>query len=415
MDHCVQKTASEVCLIDTTQRGGVPVSRPPRNTLGSPIMFEVIHQGFDGFDVAFKTQIRPQFASILEEARDRAVAARAPQLVTLNDISMHVGESGAKGGYRYACDTGPLGANWFFKKPTPRDDWGIRVSIRALPLAQNGIESVSADLLEIVSALGGEVQADCVSISRVDYAIDYFFPGFDLSPDQFVMHSRLTRTVDRETSEVGRSGRVHSIRIGKMPGQQVVLYDKRADVLAKGKRVWWEIWNGNLATHGLPPIAPDETRGCTWRAEMRAGKEFLKERQGIRTWEEFKRHGGNALASIADAIRYVAPSEDANRARWPTHPLWLDVQTRLRDGLAEVTSPVSTDRVREIIRADRIEALDHQLIRCAASQLVALGFGDVELADQSRLIAKRLAKQIEAKPDRFREKLTAAADRYHFI
>jgi hypothetical protein len=71
--------------------------------------------------------------------------------------------------------------------------------------------------------------------------------------------------------------------------------------------------------------------------------------------------------------------------------------------------------VRAIIRADRIEALDQQLVGCAASQLVALGFGDVELVDQSLLIAERLAKQIEAKPDRFREKLVAAADRYHFI
>lgn len=378
-------------------------------------MFEVMHQGFDGFDVAFKTQIRPQFASILEAARDRAIAARAPQLVTLNDVSMHVGESGAKGGYRYACDTGPLGANWFFKKPSSRDDWGIRVSVRAMPLALKGIDAVYAELVAIVSALGGELRADCVSISRIDYAIDYFFPGFDLSPDQFVMHSRLTRTVDRETSEVGRSGRVHSIRIGKMPGQQVALYDKRADVLAKGKRIWWEFWNSNRARHGLPPLSPDTTQRAIWRVEFRAGKEFLKERWGIRTWNDFKKHGGNALASIAVAIRYVAPSDDANRARWLTHPLWLDVQSRIREGLAEMTSPVSADRVREIIRADRIEALDQQLIGCAASQIVALGFGDVTFADQSRLIAERLAKQIEARPDRFREKLAVAADRYHFV
>lgn len=377
--------------------------------------FQVIHQGFDGFDVAFKTQIRPHFATILEDARDRAITARTSQLAILNGIAMHVGETGARGGYRYTCDTGPLGANWFFKRPTPRDDWGIRISVRALPLALKGIDTVYAELLAIVSTLGGEVKADCVSISRVDYAVDYLVPGFELVPDQFVMHSRLTRTVDRETSEVGSSGRVRSVRIGKIPGQQVAVYDKRADVLAKSKRLRWEIWNSNRSAQGLSPISADETKGAIWRIELRAGKEFLKERQGIRTWAELKNRGGNALSGIADSIRYASPCADANRARWPTHSLWLDMQSRLRDGLTEMTSSVPPDRVRDIIRADRIEALDQQLIGCAASQIVALGFGDVELVDQSRLIADRRTAKIEAAPDRFREKPATAADRHRFI
>ena len=376
---------------------------------------EILHQGFDGFDISFKTQIRPHFAAILEEARDKAIATRTEQLVTLNNISMHVSESGAKGGYRYACNTGPLGSNWFFKKPTPRDDWGIRASVRSLPLALSGVYSAYEDLLKVVGALAGELEADCVSIGRVDYAIDYLLDDFHLSPDQFVMHSRLTRTVDRTFSEVGRSGRVHSIRIGKMPGQQVALYDKRADVFAKSKHVWWEIWNGNLAARGLPPISRNHTRNRIWRVEIRAGKEFLKERKGIRNWSDFKTHCGTALADIADAIRYVTPTEDTNRARWPTHPLWLDVQERIRKDLTEMTSPDRIDYVREFLREERIATLDQQMVGYAAHQLVALGVEDTDLTDQSRLIAERLAKQIEARPDKFHDKLIKASDRCRFL
>lgn len=137
--------------------------------------------------------------------------------------------------------TGPLGAIWFFKKRSAREDWGIRLSVRSLPLAIYGLKVVHREIESTLALLTGNAPPPPMSISRVDYALDYFVPEFELVADHFVMHSRFKRQLDGSLSEVGRSSKTTSVRIGKMPGQQVAVYDKRADVIAKGKRIWWEL------------------------------------------------------------------------------------------------------------------------------------------------------------------------------
>lgn len=328
---------------------------------------------------------------------------------------MHVHETGARGGYRFTCDTGPIGAIWFFKVPNPSDPWGVRVSVKSLPLALNGIRAVEADLLALVSAFCGKLVPDDVSLGRVDYCLDFLIPDFNLNPDQFVMHSRLTRTADREASEIGRSGRVASMRIGKMPGQQVAAYDKRADVLAKSKAVWWEIWNANRKAQGVPLISAENTQRSLWRVEFRAGKNYLKKRKGITTVEQFLHVGGSLFSEMAEGIRYVSPSTDLNRARWPSHPLWLEIQSHLAAGLREMTDTLPAARVREIARAELVDILDKQILGCEATLIAALDLADIELCDFARFAADRIKEQIETNQTEFKKKLVRARDRYHFI
>lgn len=170
-------------------------------------------------------------------------------------VRMAVADSGARGGYAFRYDTGPDGATWFFKRPRPGDPWGVRVSVKALALALYGLGGVRARLYGFLEALGIFVPLGAESIGRVDYAVDILAPGFVLEPERFVMHSHATRIDHSEPDPMvrhGTSGRVTSVTVGKMPNRQVIVYDKRKEVIARRKVHWWEIWNACLAHRGEP-------------------------------------------------------------------------------------------------------------------------------------------------------------------
>jgi hypothetical protein len=89
-----------------------------------------------------------------------------------------------------------------------------------------------------------------VSIGRADFCIDILAPDFELTPDQVVIHSHSNRSVylsqPSDLSSNGKSGRFTSVTAGKMPGRQVIIYDKRREVIDKNKPLWWDIWNAFL-------------------------------------------------------------------------------------------------------------------------------------------------------------------------
>lgn len=196
---------------------------------------DVIHRGFDGLDVSFEAQIDKDFAATLEDAKAQAAEDRADALLDHRGVKMHVAETGARGGYAYRADTGPLGATWFFKKPNARDPWGVRVSCKSAGLACFGLGATRMHLLDTLARLGVAAAEGAEAIGRVDYAVDVLAPGFALEPEAFVMHSQATRADHLDVSVHGRSSRVSSVTVGKMPGRQVIVYDKRAEVIAKKK------------------------------------------------------------------------------------------------------------------------------------------------------------------------------------
>ena len=130
------------------------------------------------------------------------------------------------------------------------------------------------------------------------------------------MHSgtgRRDHITDPDKAVNGKSGRTTSVTVGKMPNRQVIVYDKRAEVIARSKSYWWVIWNDTLRRAGLPLLQYDTVRreagadptpvtvpyvensaphidatqpdiSRVWRIEFRAGKNRLKDTWGIRTW-----------------------------------------------------------------------------------------------------------------------------------
>ncbi|SDE64825.1 hypothetical protein [Rhodospira trueperi] len=201
----------------------------------------VLYSGFDGLDVCFKGHLPPDGLDTLEEAREAAQAKRAAQLVTVGEIAMHVADSGARGGYKFRCDTGPLGATWFFKdsRRANADPWHIRVSVKSAALAAYGLKGVRRDLYAVLGGLGVRVGPGGESIGRVDAAVDVLAPALVLNPDAFVMPSGCNRADHIEDKSVnGKSGRTTSVTVGKMPGRQTIVYDTRAEAIATGKAHW---------------------------------------------------------------------------------------------------------------------------------------------------------------------------------
>ena len=134
-------------------------------------------------------------------------------------------------------------------------------------MAIGGLGRVRDNLHEFLETISVMITANDVSVSRADYAIDLLMPEFELVPGNFILHSKPDRASFEEMAVHGVSGRVTSVRIGCMPGRQVAVYDKRADIIRKRKPEWWEIYNANLARDGRPqePL-PRDRRPARGRA-----------------------------------------------------------------------------------------------------------------------------------------------------
>ncbi|WP_439515610.1 hypothetical protein [Oceanibaculum nanhaiense] len=378
---------------------------------------EIIYQGFDGLDFAIRANIPQEFADRLEEAQLEAQKTREPALSDYRGVEMHVAESGARGGYAFRCDTGKDGAIWFFKRPNPNDPWGVRVSLNSLALALYGLGGVREQIFGMLDALGMSVMPDGVSISRVDYAIDFLAPGFVLEPAHFVMHSRARRKDYFEGKQVnGKSDRVESVTIGTMPGKQIIVYDKRADVIAKNKREWWEIWNAGRRNVGKAELDRHDRDGAQiWRVELRAGKHHLKVFWGIRSFADLDNKLGDLYRRMHETMRYTLPRPDTHRSRWPVHPLWRMAGEAMAGDLAEMTSNAEPQRVKEIKRKAHAELLQRQIQGTQASLAVIEGYVSRDYLDFLAVSHDQAAVDARENPDDLEEKMAKARRRYVFM
>jgi len=382
-------------------------------------MIELLYRGFDGLDVSFLGQITTKFADALDAAKIQAQKFRQPEPLEWNGIAMTVSESGARGGYAFQASTGAFGATWFFKKPNIYDPWGLRVSCSSFLLATKGLGGARAYIYEVMEALEIALQPEAESLGRVDYALDFLIPEFTLTPEHFVMHSNARRTDHHETNEfdvVGPSGRVTSVTVGKMPGRQVNVYDKRAEIIAKRKAAWWVIWDAARAKEGFPSLVRDRpSEAPIWRVEIRGGKRHLKDRWAITTWQDLDNRFGDMVAACLDMIRYAMPSGDSNRSRWPDSPLWHAVRCAADEDLFEMRNYADPDLIKAVQRDEHDKLLAQQMTGLLTTRAGILGIEGDALAGFATRAGKQMAQTIEQEPERFAHKLLAAAARYRVI
>jgi len=382
----------------------------------------LIRTGFDGLDISYPLTISEElsnFLTLAREASEKGTHTGLTGLLQHNGLMMTVAATGAKGGYAFRCDSGPggpSGAIWFFKKPTGRkDEWGVRVSCRALPLAMDGLAKTRADIEDTLARLGLNYQPGTESIGRVDVACDILAP--DLAPDRghFVASARsgMLEVSDSIFQVNGRSGRVETITVGKSPGRQVVLYDKRAEVIKKRKEYWVPIWNAALAAQGLPPLdMKRRALSAVWRVEIRAGKSHLKETWGVSTWGHLRDKLPQILHHALCDVRLTMPTLDTNRARWPDHPIWTLAHDAFAQDIADLQSMVDPSLVHDLIKAERDEMLQKQIAGCMLSRAALNDVSEERLGAYAMGCADQIMRAWQRKPDKTRERLAQARVKY---
>lgn len=338
----------------------------------------ILHHGFDALDMSFKVTAPPDIIAKLAEAKAQAISSKSEYPIDLAGRQVLVSMSGGRGGYAYCINTGPLGGIWWFKEPNPRDLWGVRVSIHALPLALFGLSAVKRDIDDFFLSVGCVPQSADQTISRIDYAIDLLLPEFELNPKHLLTRARSTKAINFDKHAVGTSDRITGVTVGKMPGHQVIIYDKQKEAVDKRKPYWPLIWANNS---GLD----EELLKDVWRIEFRSGKQGIEKLIGKARWPLVLPQLSKVFLSIAKRIRLISPTDDTNRSRWSNEDIWnicVDILGAVDVDSASAFNPAE---ILELLRGEAIEQLVKQYFGIETSLAGALGY---TCDDFETLIAK---------------------------
>jgi len=388
---------------------------------------KLLYHGFDGLDVSFQCRPEPAFLAMLSAAKSEAQKTQATCKINFFGVDMDVAATGAVG-FSFRADTGPAGETWFIANSLKSNGWNVRVSVKSLALATLGYQAVKDRLLKRLEIFTDEVLSH--SVGRIDFAVDVEAPDFVLEPENFVCHWRATQgqhrvrnremVSDSETGEaleiVGNGGKINSVTIGKMPGRQVIVYNKRREVIDRQKSYWWAIWYPDECGAGEVPKEVRARR--VWRVEIRSGKRDLKERWNVSTFDQLEASLGAIYAETLSAIRLNAPQAeqtDSNKSRQKVHVLWDMALAHAERPFNEVEK-VNPSRVIEITQAQMQERYRALFAGLAASYSVMLGARVGEVPGVlGQDIAASVMQRVKDAPAKFKEAQQRAGKRLRFM
>jgi hypothetical protein len=380
-------------------------------------MFELLYAGFDTMDVAFAGALPSETLTTLEHARKEAQERQAPVLLAIGpgQVAMHILGHGMRGGYAFIVDTGPTGAKWMFKNNTDLRQWNIFVSPRASMLLAYGYEGTRDRLWNELESMGAKPTDH--SINRVDFAMDFRTQGFELNQNQFVAHSHTKvsthwgkpeATKDRnQPSTVLRGRRLESVTIGKQPGRQIIVYDKRREAIERQKYFWFKAWGVDRKDPTLE----------VWRVEVRAGKNELKDKYQIRKFSDFEAGAGDVIVNALQEVRYLSDRQlDSNVSRKRIHPLWTQAQSVARTDLMDLRSGLTPDQAVEIMRDLAVERYTNLCFGNAIGLGISLKLNDEEIfSELPDLVSEHVASAMHADDQRLAKSIQRARSKLHFI
>jgi hypothetical protein len=286
----------------------------------------------------------------LEDARAWANELRRSAPCPIGELWFGVAPHGW-GKYRYCLDH-PIARLGFTEcRHLP----SVRVQPRSEFLHASGPEDVLAALHELLEPEVGPLQ---FSVSRLDLFVDV--QGWSLGLDD--AHRFVCRADGRRSYEVG--GTLTGFEFGSRRSKTICarIYDKTADIEAKGTTWWHEVW-GERYVEGV----------AVHRVEFEFGRQGLAE-FSVDT-------AAQALEAIGDLWRYATEewltfrsrTPDQTRARWPMAPEWRSVQRATLRHRA-----VGLARLREARRHSSIARLLPGLNGYLVSLAALLGLEDID-------------------------------------
>ena len=366
---------------------------------------DVLYSGFDGLDVTYQGAVSGGLLVKLKAAKLQAQEEKRPVVyIEHGGQSLGVARAGAPG-FAYKVDTGPDGEVWMIADSGRTDAWNIRVSVRSLALATRGYRA-QVERLEKLLELFGAVTLDH-RVARVDVCADVAAPDFVLDPTRIVAHWRTTNSQywsGEDHSVVSQGGRVNSVTLGKMPGRQVIIYDKRREVIDRQKSYWWDVWGVDRSVK-------------VWRVEVRAGKDHLRDTWGVRRLDDLEACLQSMVADAMQSVRLLDDEQtDSNVTRQAVHPLWAVVREAFAKLLAWTGEAERAAKVIEGYR-DALRERFHRLMGgMLASYTVILGeppFGRSEEVAQAA--TDGLTRWMVANPRRFAESWKRARARFRIL
>jgi hypothetical protein len=378
---------------------------------------KLLYAGFDTVDLALQGAFPAETTEILKAARDQASDRQEPVLARIGpgQIAMHVHPGGLRGGYAIRADTGPLGEVLAFKANTSPVEWNGFASIRASSLAVHRIHAARDLLWQRLADMGFVVRGH--SVNRIDYAVDFQLADFELHLDCFVAHPRMkvraqwgdvSADLDKNRPvAICRGRRLESVTIGKMPGRQIIVYDKRREAIDLRKLFWFKVW-------GVDQYNPFTQ---VWRVEMRAGKKELKERWQIRTFDDVDRAIADVFVHALADVRYVTRLQrDSNVTRQSLHPLWEAVTDHVAHGLMYLRCGLVPGQVKEIERQLAIDNYAAQVLGNLAGWAVAQGLKDETIESElPNRVHALVTSAIRDRRGKLQKSIDRARERLHFV
>lgn len=360
-------------------------------------MYKVLHTGFDSLDVSFMGALPRETLAMLAEEKKKAQDTKQDRYVEFGKRPFcgMLKSHGMSGGYTYVLTDSPTGAIYSIKDSTDIKDWNLAVSVRALGLLTRGYCATREWIFETLNAMG------CTyidhSVRRLDFAVDILSPGFSLDPNSFVTppQAKVRQVWEKgqplddfgdKPSAILRGRNFESVTIGKMPGRQLIAYDKRRAAIDLKTPWWFDVWgidkNGPLAN--------------IHRVEVRAGRDALARRLLKRRFDMVEAEIGRFVKDALNAIRYVTDKEaHKNITRSTLHPIWERAQ--------EAAQTIPFDSEPLLLEARALEIIRQQRREMSIKQ----GYGNLINA---LILDGHVAAEI---PNQFSTHIAELAEHYH--